>query len=506
MTETASGAAPESASGADGRPFLRLAKQSLAYGFAGAALQFAGIVTVPVFARRLDPVEYGVLELTLVSFALAVTVADAGIATAAQRSFYDYGPTERFERARVVTTALATTAVVAVAASALVVLLREPAAMLLYGRSEHAALVLAAIVLPFAALAQYLRAILRVHEKPLHYVVSSLIAAGAFAAVGSWLVLSTGIGVAAPLTALLVANAGACLYAAVVLRGAFVLAFAPQELRRMLAFGTPLVPAAVALWFVWFLDRIMLEKLSGLREVGEYAVANRIVAVLQIGVIGFSLAFWPFVLSLHSEDARKEGEVRARSVAFLVAGLAFAALVLTLFARELTAVVAPAYRDAHLAVGPLALGVVGHAVYAVVGAGIAIERRTPLFVAVTAAALGVNVVLNLVLIPPFGMVGAATATAAAFVALAAATYIVAQRIQPLEYPVLKLLAAVAAATALSAVAFAPTSGAVRAVANVAAITAFAVILRLLNIVDLGLFRHVRARLRTSRRQGRRADG
>ena len=73
------------------------------------------------------------------------------------------------------------------------------------------------------------------------------------------------------------------------------------ELRRMLAFGLPLVPSGIALWLVWFIDRVMLARLSGLGDVGEYAIANRLTALLLLAVLAFNLAFGPYILSLHVE-------------------------------------------------------------------------------------------------------------------------------------------------------------------------------------------------------------
>ncbi len=63
-------------------------------------------------------------------------------------------------------------------------------------------------------------------------------------------------------------------------------------------------------------------------------------------------------------------------------------------------------------------------------------------------AAAINVVLNLVLIPPFGMLGAAWATAAAYVSLTVAYGITSHRLWPFAYdrrPAVTILALTAAA-------------------------------------------------------------
>src|SRR3712207_9132856 len=53
-----------------------------------------------------------------------------------------------------------------------------------------------------------------------------------------------------------------------------------RELRSLLAFGLPLVPAAGATWAISFIDRVLLSQLDGLASTGEYAVGTRFTAVV----------------------------------------------------------------------------------------------------------------------------------------------------------------------------------------------------------------------------------
>jgi O-antigen/teichoic acid export membrane protein len=66
-------------------------------------------------------------------------------------------------------------------------------------------------------------------------------------------------------------------------------------------------------------------------------------------------------------------------------------------------------------------------------AGIYITKKTQWLPVVTFAGAAVNVVVNLLLIPVWGMAGAAWATFAAYAAQAAATYLVVRKIYPVKY-------------------------------------------------------------------------
>ena len=214
----------------------------------------------------------------------------------------------------------------------------------------------------------------------------------------------------------------------------------------MLAYGLPLVPAAFALWALALVDRIMLSKLGSLSDVGQYAVANRVSNVLLLAVTGFVLAFGPYVFSIYARDPELEKQVRGKTLTYLIICLTAAALALTLFAQELISIVAPAFDDAYKAVGLLTFSVVAFGVSTVVMAGISIVRRTKVLALLAGVAAAINIGLNFVLIPPFGMVGAAVATAVAYAVLAALNFQVAQRYYRTPYELQKVLTALGLAS------------------------------------------------------------
>ena len=93
--------------------FLGLAKQTLVYGLSGVALQAVGVITLPIYGHLFSQAEFGLLELATVLSAVALALIDAGFASAAQRSFYDYTDEELGARRAVIFTAIAFTSCLA---------------------------------------------------------------------------------------------------------------------------------------------------------------------------------------------------------------------------------------------------------------------------------------------------------------------------------------------------------------------------------------------------------
>ena len=281
-----------------------------------------------------------------------------------------------------------------------------------------------------------------------------------------------GLDVEGVFLAMLVANLAAVAYGSIAIRGDIAGRFSRSELRALLVFGLPLVPAALSHWALNFVDRVILRRLEDLDAVGQYAIASRISGVLVIGMTGFGLALGPYLLSVFADRPDQERFVRGRTLTYLTFVMALGAVALTLFAEELVAVVAPGYDDAPEAVGPLAFGAIGYGTAAVLITGIALARRT-LYVAFLATlAAGANIVLNLALIPPFGIVGAAVASAGGYAALAVLYYWAAQRVYPTPFEPVKVLTILALAIAASFAAAIPVEGLVAVIVNLAALGAF----------------------------------
>jgi O-antigen/teichoic acid export membrane protein len=432
------------------KPQLRtLGKQTLIYGLGSVAVQAVGLLTLPVFARVFSQAEYGVLELATVTLAALAILADAGLASASQRSWFDYTEEQHFERRVVMSTAI----IVSLAASgticAALVLAREPVSEWLFAGQEYTTVVvLVAAALPLTILAQLLRELMRLRFRAWHYMTSASLGAALTGFLGVGAVLFLDAGLDGVLWGVVIGTGAAALYGLVVVRADLGASVSSGELRTMLAYGLPLVPAALALWALTFIDRLMLARLSDLAEVGEYAVANRVAMPLLFAVAAFATAFSPFILAAHSEDPEAEKELRARVLTYLTGGLVLMALTLGLFAREIVDIVAPAFDRAYRATGLVAAGLAAFGLSTVTMTGLSITRRTVHVAGAATLVAAVNIGLNFLLIPPWGMMGAAVATLIAYVLLAVLYHLQAQRVYRTQYDLRTILAVSAVGGAL----------------------------------------------------------
>ena len=76
-------------------------------------------------------------------------------------------------------------------------------------------------------------------------------------------------------------------------------------LRAMNRFGLPLVPAALMLWAINFIDRLFIAHYKGQGEVGVYSLAVRISSVIVFLMTAFQLAWPAFAYSIRDDGEAK---------------------------------------------------------------------------------------------------------------------------------------------------------------------------------------------------------
>jgi len=425
----------------------RLARHSAIYGVGGLVSRILAVLLLPLYTRYLDPRDYGAIETLLALSAVLAIVLRAGISSAFFRFYFD--SPEPARRLVVVRTAFWFTMASATAGLALGLALAGPVSQLLFGTGAHADLVRATFVGLWAQMNyEQIAALFRVEERSVAFVCSILanlvVTVGATVALVVWLDKGA-VGV------IVGSFVGTLTVYAVLLgyrREQLGLQFDGSLLHRMNRFGLPLVPSALALWATNFSDRFFLVKLVGTAEVGLYSIGVRVASALVLLLTAFRTAWPAFAYSIDDDDEAR------RTYAFVLTYLLYicswVALGLALLSPWLVRLLTtPEFYAASRVVAPLAFAAVAFAGYVVMAIGVGRARKTGFNWVVTGAAAALNVALNLILIPPYGMMGAAVATVAAYTLMFAGMTWHAQRIYPVSYQWRRVGLAVGAAVLLT---------------------------------------------------------
>jgi len=415
-----------------GAQLRRLAKHSAIYGIGGILSRVLAVLLLPLYTSYLGTAGFGKIETIVALTTVLVIVLRLGISSAFFRFYFDSQDEAR--RTLVVRTSFWFTMAMASLGLVLGFAFSSPIAHALR-LGDDVWLVRAAFVGLWAQMNyEQLTSLFRVEERSVAFVCASI--ANILITVGATVLLVVGLHKGP--TGAVVGNFVGTLTVYLVLlayrRFQLGLQFDRSLFRDMNRFGMPLVPAALALWAINFIDRFFVAVFKGQTEVGVYSLAVRTASVIVFLMTAFRLAWPAFAYSI--EDDSHARRTYAYVLTYLLFICSWVSLVLGLLSPWIVQVLAPtkpAFHRASEAVGILAFAGTAYAGYTVLAIGIGRARRTQFNWIITGVAAAINVALNLVLIPPYGMMGAAIATVAAYVALFVGMTLNAQRVWPVPY-------------------------------------------------------------------------
>ncbi len=380
-------------------------KDSAVYGSATVISRGIQILLVPIYTRVLAPADYGVLDLMMVVAAFAHPLLTLQITTGMGRSLADAEADE--QRTRIVSTAmwftLAATAIVV--AVALGIPGFAGRAIGIDGGLFRAGLLVIAMQFVFSGLLDVTRWELR----PVIYAVSTVAYTVVAAGVAVALVVWKRTGVIGVFYGQLAAYSLAiALVVATAARRRLRAHFDRAKFREMLTFSGPLVFSSLFFAVGSFTDRIGINAVLGRDDLGIYGIGSRVATTVALVIAAFAYALEPLVLTRFREPETPAQVARLLRV-FLVLILPLV-LGLALFAGEMMRIIVPPeYYGSAQVIAPLAASTVlaGMTMFT---PGLTVARKTRLIALVVIATSALSVLLNFLLIPRFGVRGAAAAS------------------------------------------------------------------------------------------------
>jgi len=217
------------------------------------------------------------------------------------------------------------------------------------------------------------------------------------------------------------------------------------RLRELLVFGAPLIFANATFFVLNFSDRFFLQRFQSLDAVGVYSVAYKFGFMLNFLLIQPFNMMWQ--ARMYMIYRRPDHEAVFGHVLVLYSTvLIFAALGIALFSPNIMAVMVNAKYAGSVAIVPvISLGYVFLGLGEYLQMGMFLTGRTSSMATMSSAVAALTLILNYELIPRFGILGAAWATVAGFIALAIGSYWCSQRVLRLKLGMRRVILSLAMA-------------------------------------------------------------
>ncbi|KAF0247926.1 MAG: Membrane protein [bacterium] len=401
------------------------------FGASGVINRALTIILLPLYTNYIRLDEYGVLALLTIILSTLPLVLRMGLNNALLRSFYDYSEEERPR--------LATTVMIFLLATSVPLLLimaffSPQISMLVFDSSQYTLHLRIVCIIAFLEVFNAIpHTLMLVRNASVKYSACQIIGFIVQLSIIIILVKYYRIGILGVLIGNLVGSAlenGLMFWFT---KHQLRWGFNVSELKKMLIFGFPLIFSRLSSICLQSIDRFFLNYYSTTLIVGLYALGNQLVNPIALLITSPFIMIWTNMQfsSMNDSDAK---EYYARMLTYIVYLASLLALPVSVLAEDILRIFASSkYWDATVVVPWLALTAVFDAANPALSVGISLKRKTYFNPIILTTAALVNLGLNFLLIPDFGMLGAAIATLISYIVMGVIKYKVSNYLFPVNY-------------------------------------------------------------------------
>jgi O-antigen/teichoic acid export membrane protein len=410
---------------------VALAGDSFQYLIGLSVMGLANMVLLPLYTRYLDPAEFGLYALVEVAVLGLIAVAGLGFNVSYLKWYAD---AENRSVPVLLGTMLWANGLTAILlGTALSVLVTSHSGVEVLGAPTHR---FAWLILPWVlleALQTVFLTHLRARRRAAAFSLSSVVRLVAIAVFSTWLLMVKGSGLPGIFWGRVLGDAvGLAVLVGLCLRDVtFGLSF--DAGLSMMRYGFPVVASSLLMMALDASGRYFVKDYGGLDQVGLYAVGIKISGLMRILIVGPFAAAWGGLLFQIAKQPNARF-IYSKLFSYVAVLASAIAIIISLISPALLSIFATPQYAGSLGVIPLLLLVQATAILIYpASVGIYLGSMTRWLIPVFLAGVGVNIVLNRVLVPRYGMYGSAWAWLAAWVLMTTLIGWVGQRYFPLRY-------------------------------------------------------------------------
>ena len=398
---------------AQGRPaprMQRVLQDSSLYLAANLMTRIVGFLAIPFYSRFLSPAEYGLIELVELSTqTIAIALGLQAIGTALTRLYHDESSEagQRAVASTCVLTSLGLSLVVTIVACAGA----EALGAAMFHTTEYTRLLQAAFVaMFFANIAEISLVWERMQSNARLYLVYTVVSTCALLSLNILFIGIMKFGVWGFVSSKLIVTAISCVYLLARFGRNVGWRFLPSRLPELARFGAPLVVSGLSYFAIHSSDRFFLSAPELLADLGRYSLAYRFAFLVSMLVGDSFTKSWGATLYQYTDEAGWQARF-ARVASYFAFVLFTAGVGVVLFGPDLLRLMVPAnFLPPPLILPILIAAYVAREIGDFFRSLMLINKRSGLVGRVALGSAAFNLGANALLIPTYGIMGAATAT------------------------------------------------------------------------------------------------
>ncbi len=419
----------------------KTSQNAMIYFAANLITKFAAFFLIPVYTIFFSPANYGILNMIQIIVSFIFIFYTLGLKGALQRFFFDYKDNNSSQR-KLVGNILTFNIIIGLTLSVILSIFGRKLSDYIFDDIAFFPFVLIGIWTAFLKIFHQLKlTILQIKQKAFFYtlldsgfILSSIILTIIFVVILKLGLLGK-VYLDISLTAIF---AGISLFS---LRKDVILNFDFKRIKEPLKFSLPLVPHMLSGFLLAAIDRVFLEQLKGLNQVGLYSLAFNIAFLMYVLIDAVRLAYTPYFNKKALAEGDKAKPEFAKLTTYGFAIYTFIGIVMILFSKELITLIASReYYVSYQILPIIVMTNIFNGLYFFFVRPLLFLKKSTGFVSIaTISTTLLNVVLNYFLIISYGIKGAAWATFISIIVKVILVLIFSQKKYPLPYEFKRLV-------------------------------------------------------------------
>lgn len=414
-------------------------KHTAIYSLGNITSKLIGIVLLPLYTTHITVAEYGVLGILEITIMILTQVFILGQSHAFLR-FHDL---EEYKERRKST--LFTIFIFLFAIGLLINIVGQSFTLKLsslFSKPTDFAIYfrLCFVIIFLRIIDNLFLSVLRANEKSIFYAIANTIKLIIILSFNIYFVAFVKIGIKGILYSYLIGDCILFLILFPNMLSKMIPKFDVDILKKTFTFGAPFIFGGLAYTLLNMGDRYILKLLVDYKEVGLYNLGYKVAGVLNMFLIqSFTLGLLPFAYKMYGQKGDKR--YYSKMLTYFMFVLCWAGLGLSLFSKELIKLLAlnSDYWEAYIVVPVIVLAYIFSGGKSVTSLGMYLTGKTKFIAYNTTFAMLLNIGLNFLLVPKYGMMGAAIATLIAFIVLYVISQIVSNRFYKIPFENRKIL-------------------------------------------------------------------
>lgn len=412
-----------------------LLRDSLIYTISNVLSRGIVFFLLPILANHLSPEEFGILDLFIIFIALVGVTISGELSQGLAR----FTPEERHEKkSLMISSVLWITLALYIIFVFTGYLFSDYFSTLIVGVSGYSKVLILVLFLSIFIKIEYiLRNQLRWDLRVTKYAYISIIYTMVHAISVYIALVHFSLGIFGYFTGQIIATLVALIISFLYNKNYIKFVFSIRELKALFSFSYPLVFSSLTIILSTYVDRIVIKQLLTLEDLGLYGMGYRFANMGSFLLVGVQGALMPIIYKEYKKDTTKK-KLKEFFNLFYAAILSLL-LLLIMFSKELLILLtSPEYYSVDIIIPILSAAVLFNGMY-IFGVGIGIMKKTKIFLYVGVFSLVLNISLNFLLIPFWGISGASYATLITAILCFLFYMYFSQKYYPIRYNIIRII-------------------------------------------------------------------